>query len=236
MKYSFRKPVTLSAHRWCAYAAAGAATAVSGASTAEAEIHYSGVLNVKFNIEKTHQSKQVLETLSGGYALGFLQQKPFTSAGPSNFFLINYFTQAGVRGQKYHSLYFPAKLPAGALVSAGVFHGKYFPAFHLRTAQGLGNFVTEGIGFVGFEFGNNGIHYGWMRIKTDSLGDYILVDYAYGDPGDKIKTGQRRLNEPDSQRLPSEGSLGVFALGALGLTTWRKLRHTTVRGLALKRE
>lgn len=37
----------LSNSRWLAYAAAG--TALGGATSAEAEIHYSGVLNMKFN-------------------------------------------------------------------------------------------------------------------------------------------------------------------------------------------
>jgi hypothetical protein len=43
-----RKPSALSAARWTSYAIAAGATAMSGAPTAEAEIHYSGPINFKF--------------------------------------------------------------------------------------------------------------------------------------------------------------------------------------------
>src|SRR5437588_5718908 len=40
-----RKPVSTAKGRWLAYAAAGAATSLGGTHSAEAEIHYSGVID-----------------------------------------------------------------------------------------------------------------------------------------------------------------------------------------------
>ena len=43
-----RKPSALSTARWTSYAITAGATAISGAPTAEAEIHYSGLIDFKF--------------------------------------------------------------------------------------------------------------------------------------------------------------------------------------------
>jgi hypothetical protein len=78
-----------------------------------------------------------------------------------------------------------------------------------------------------------------VRIKWGGCSDnqYIVKDYAWGDPGDQIKTGQKQLHEDETQAaLPaaksadavplsgSLGSLGLLALGAVGLQAWRKSR------------
>jgi hypothetical protein len=46
------------------------------------------------------------------------------------------------------------------------------------------------------------------------LNSFTMVDYAWADPGETILTGQ----------IPEPGSLGLLALGALGLVAWRKQR------------
>jgi MYXO-CTERM domain-containing protein len=45
------------------------------------------------------------------------------------------------------------------------------------------------------------------------------VDYAYGDPGEVVKAGQKR-----SHSSPDLESLGGLALGAAGLLAWRRRR------------
>jgi len=57
MKKDRQNNCVVSTSRWLAYATAGAATALTCAPSAEAEIHYSGVINAKFsnNIEKQFQ-------------------------------------------------------------------------------------------------------------------------------------------------------------------------------------
>jgi hypothetical protein len=69
-----------------------------------------------------------------------------------------------------------------------------------------------------------------------------VKDYAWGDVGDQIKTGQRQLQEDETQVVPQagkrpaavphanvQGSLGLLALGAVGLQTWRRSRSRTAR-------
>jgi hypothetical protein len=64
---------------------------------------------------------------------------------------------------------------------------------------------------------------------------FRVIDYAYGDVGDRIKAGQRSSNEmvPEGSNdiVPQEGSLGALALGAVGLVAWRKRRSRTARQL-----
>jgi MYXO-CTERM domain-containing protein len=55
--------------------------------------------------------------------------------------------------------------------------------------------------------------------------DFLLVDYAYADPGEPIRAGQTASNE----MVPEEGSLGWLALGAAGLLAWRKRRSRAAR-------
>jgi hypothetical protein len=89
------------------------------------------------------------------------------------------------------------------------------------------------------------MQYGWVRIKWGGctfgkslVNKFILMDYAWGDPGDKIKAGQKGPHDDDTQVEPqpvkkpaaapqadSQGSLGLLALGAVGLRAWRKSRR-----------
>ena len=85
------------------------------------------------------------------------------------------------------------------------------------------------------EVSNNGSgdQYGWARVKFGGGSVYDenfwLADYAYADPGEPIRAGQRSSNEIVSEKTnemaTSEGSLGLLALGAAGLIGWRKSRQ-----------
>lgn len=72
-----------------------------------------------------------------------------------------------------------------------------------------------------------------------------MKDYAWGDVGDQIKTGQKQLHEDETQVAPqaakrpdaapladSHGSLGLLALGAVGLQAWRESRSGRVSSVA----
>ncbi len=92
------------------------------------------------------------------------------------------------------------------------------------------------------------MQYGWVRIKFAGCDDpggnkFIVKDYAWGDPGDQIKTGQTQLHEDETQVAPqaaksadaapladSQGSLGLLALGAVGLQAWRRSRRDDEHG------
>jgi hypothetical protein len=81
----------------------------------------------------------------------------------------------------------------------------------------VGQFDGLGVGFVGFKFNNgSGDQSGRVRIKMQeglSINqDFKLIDYAWGDVGDRVRAGQTSSNE----MVPAEGSLGWLALGAAG--------------------
>lgn len=53
-----------------------------------------------------------------------------------------------------------------------------------------------------------------------------LIDYAYADPGEPIRTGQTSETKDAVADLPTEGSLGALALGAAGVDAWRAVRRS----------
>jgi hypothetical protein len=71
-------------------------------------------------------------------------------------------------------------------------------------------------GFIGFRFNTGkGTQYGWARIKTASDMNYRvhdeIKDYAWGDPGEAILTGQKQSLQPaNANSVP--GSLGLWLL------------------------
>lgn len=109
------------------------------------------------------------------------------------------------------------------------------------TQRPNGKFRHPGTGYIGFTFDSgNGRQYGWVRIRTNGAPEYrfILHDYAWADPGESIRTGQKRsgadpgesvqTGQKDSSgqmtTVPDRGSLGLLALGGAGLIAWRKRR------------
>ena len=87
-----------------------------------------------------------------------------------------------------------------------------------------GNFREPGRGFIGFVFdAGPGKEYGWARIKTTGAPSYnfILIDYAWADPGDSIQTGQKK-SLTTKQPVSKSGSLGLLAMRATGLKAWRQ--------------
>jgi len=86
-----------------------------------------------------------------------------------------------------------------------------------------GQFRERGVGFVGFKFNNGaGDQYGWIRLRMwgRAWNQGRLIDFAYGDPGEKVLAGQRESNTS----APELESLGGLALGATGLLAWRRGR------------
>ena len=97
----------------------------------------------------------------------------------------------------------------------------------------IGRFDGLGVGYIGFKFNNgSGDQYGWVRIRMEGglniNQNFKLIDYAWGDVGDRIRAGQISSDEMVPQEsndiVPEEGSLGGLALGAAGLLAWRKRR------------
>jgi len=246
-----RKPSALSTARWTSYAIAAGATAISGAPTAEAEIHYSGLIDFKFQ-NRQGEVRHSFPLSQGAVLVGIRSEFGFyefdatfeiKGAAVSNHFRI-YST---------HSSYFVAALPRGAVISQGRFAlGDVATSIDfLQTYTcGFPDWREPGTYYIGFRFNNGpGMQYGWARIKwggcsnSGNFNKYIVKDYAWGDPGDQIKAGQTQLHEDETQVAPqaaksadaapaaaSLGSLGLLALGAVGLQAWRRSRRGDEHG------
>jgi hypothetical protein len=219
------KSISISETRWLAYATASVAGALGLSSSAEAEIHYSGnvFIHLKGNVQKSLP-------LSNGASLVF--QNIFSgSTFLQHFYLsIKGVVSGSAREGRIHS--WLLDLPSGENVSAGTFgsvagnpdrgiiftfwsDGYFQPYYGTR-------------GFIGFRFNTgNGTQYGWARIETSEDSNYrtreTIKDYAWGDVGDAILTGQKHSLQPANANSVS-GSLGLLAFGAQGLEAWRTQR------------
>jgi len=210
--------------RWTAYAAAAAATGF-GAATAEAEIHYSGPIHKKLIGTSSDNFP-----LSNGASIRLFEFSfPLSSYPFAGFNILNAPVTHGFRAVSYYSEVL--RLAAKDAVSRGTFR-ETSPASvswgNIQTFYGRNPFWNDGRrGFIGFKFDTGaGIQYGWVRLKMTRAPKVWMnvIDYAWGDPGDRIKTGQISSRASESAAVPDEGSLGLLALGCAGLVAWRNRR------------
>lgn len=219
-------PVTIPASRWLAYAGAGAATALTGATSADAEIHYSGRVDFSFRYDDDKSMKFELD--QPGDSLVF-KHATFNGAGAAYFkaiglgvgsFLGTYsnFSYAYVfrlHNQSRYISHGPFTRFAGSGYNFGI----------MADSNGLGQWKKRGTDYVGFRFDNgSGLQYGWARVQMGGQNEnfaFTVLDYAYADPGEPIKTGQRSSSLVNAV---DEGSLGLLAVGAAGLALWRQRR------------
>jgi hypothetical protein len=226
------KSLSLSDTRWLAYATAGVAGAFGLSSSAEAEIHYSGDVSIKLtgnaqaSLPLSNGASLVFENIYGGTF--FLQHFHFLMKG----------VISGSARTYFHS--FNRALLDNLHVGENVSAGEFFSVAGNPAFGALFTFLSDGEfappysgggwsrGFVGFRFNiGNGTQYGWARIGTkldsDGRARDIIKDYAWGDVGDAILTGQTQSLQQGNANSVS-GSLGLLAFGAQGLDAWRTLR------------
>lgn len=99
---------------------------------------------------------------------------------------------------------------------------------------GSSTFLTGGpwlnkSGYLGFRFTTSGgqFHYGWadfgISVSSDGrAGEAFFGPYAYDTvPDQSIRAGQ-------TSATPEPGTLGLLALGALGLGLWRRKKQEAV--------
>jgi hypothetical protein len=231
--------------RWAAYAAAGAASALGGAGTADAEIHYSGIVNHAF--PGTNQVSSAYFPLNSGANLWFQHFNLGTQSGGARVELLGPGGRAGGsigglvgRFGLYHGFYVSNLAPRVSLsrLQFGAYC-RFTSSSEIQCFGGTigysqrprGKFRQPGIGYIGFTFHTgNGRQFGWARIKTNGARDYhfVLLDYAWADPGESIQVGQKRSK--DASPLTKSGSLGLLAVGGAGLLAWRK-RRTRIESL-----
>ena len=222
MKMNHQKNrLSVSNSRWLAYAAAGAASALGLACSAEGEVHYSGQINAFFpfgmqNLKTFPLDQRGDSVVFGRGSFGFPQvtinglERPGAIAGTSTTGWA--FVQALRFGRYLSSLHF-------------VYGGYGYASLRDR------HFYSPSYSpkFFGFRFrGSSGIQYGWMRVYGNSNTiDFKVIDYAWADPGEPIKTGQTSSNGDQVNVVPDQGSLGLLALGGASLMAW--LRRRTER-------
>ena len=225
--------LSISETRWLAYATAGIASAFGLSASAEAEIHYAGNVSVQLtgnaqaSLPLSNGASLVFENIFGGTT--FLQHFHFLMKAAISGSARGYFQSAS--GQRN----WLSNLPARENVSAGEFLSVTGnPGFGvLFTFWSDGAFAPPEFGriqgFVGFRFNTgNGTQYGWARIQTGEGNNHrihdVIKDYAWGDVGDRIKTGQKSSAGNKVNNVTESGSVGLLALGATGLVAWRKRR------------
>ena len=225
-----RKSASIGQTRWIAYAAAGAATALGGARSAEAAIHYSGPINHVF---RGDTGGFAFFSLTPGYGIEF--QHFSTAHGGYAGFAVYSFSLGyrGVRGYRNSRGVLASKLGFGENISAGPFSISTTSYFAILASNNNGVWQDKGVGFIGFKFkGSGGVpRYGWARVNMAGRPGkaFKLLDFAYADPGEPIFAGQRSSDEQAPDQAVQEDSLGWLALGATGLAALRKTRSRSAR-------
>ena len=180
-----RKPAVITNSRWVAYATTSAATAIACAASAEAEIHYSGIVDHDFanggfagpmgpGVTLDLNVSTGTRVGGGGFQFGaaFIRGPSGSTAGlfagygtdlAAYFWLSQLFVGAFLPTQDFgefcrRSSSCKVCRPTGSC-SCNVCYG---------TAEiGGSDFRAAGIGFIGFRFshGGGGTQYGWARVK-----------------------------------------------------------------------
>lgn len=247
MKRPRGKPASIRYSRWAAYATTGAATTLACASSAEAEIHYSGLINHDFanggfaGPLDSRVAPGILLELNIGtgsqignntWAFGIANIRSVPQRRAFGAFAGTVASYAGIyvselpAGQSLRAQHFAFSCTWSSSCSCQV-------CYYGALIGGSGKFREGGYGFIGFVFSQNGqgSQHGWARIQKSGPPYYRfrLLDYAWADPGDTIKTGQRSSLGKTVDVVPESGSIGLLALGAAGLLAWRQRRRQATK-------
>jgi hypothetical protein len=215
--------------RWAGYATAALASGFTFglAESADATIHYSGLVNQK--IAGRDRAIFHLDPAGDGFVVrhdNFVYGSSSVSNGGVAWFYIYGAVSAavnGVSGACQDGAPCVSNLNQRDAISARPFvpmGGTLALEYDGVPQQFYGQFLNRGYGLVGFKFNNgSGDQYGWVRVRMSGGHKHMVsvVDYAYGDPGDTVLAGQT-----SGGFAPGLESLGGLALGAAGLLALRR--------------
>ena len=211
-------------------AAAGAVLA--GAATANAEIHYSGILDLTvsesnakvfdFNSDSTTDMALKWEKLVSHFSTSYtVSGSTFHSSSTSTF------GKRGVLSMGNGGAFLASGLVKNFALnetipaaSAGV---GVSPQLFVARSSGTeyGYFLEASGGYIGFRFDPNGEsswNYGWVHVSEVALDhdSYKIDGWAYDDSGASILAGQ-------TEAIPEPGALTLLAAGAAGMLGIRKI-------------
>ena len=193
---------------------------LSAAQDCDAAIVYSGTLNVTLGLNDT----QSLDLDGGGYDLRFELDRRFVPGGPYNYAIAQALVNGGIIGAGNAVQNFSASesISGASLINTGyLFWARTFGTLH----PGY-EFSYSSPGYVGFRLElDGGDKYGWVQIKDipSNARSYTIVDWAYEDSGNPIKTGETGV-------VPEPSGLALLACGAAGIYALRK-KKTTKRSM-----
>lgn len=228
--------ISIPSSRWLAYSAAAAATTLTSASSADAEIHYSGRVDVTF---RHNDNKSIELSIEPGAFLLFRHDSDFSYDFGAAFFHAEGQQSGAFVGYYIGFEYAYVSRIKGAgnrYISQGRFiadsgPGGYYFGTMVKAGGGRGAWKKQGTDFVGFRFNNgSGRQFGWARVRMGGQNTnftFTVLDYAWADPGEPIKPGQISASGADIHEdavLQQEGSIGLLALGATGISLWRRKR------------
>ena len=219
---------SITSGRWTSYAAAAAASTFAAVHSAEATIHYSGLINQRIG-GQDHATFQ-LDPAGGSFVVSHFNFVYGSSSVPNggvaglSVYAVESASVNGVSGVCHDNNPCVSKLAQHDPISAQPFvprGGTLAWEYDGSHRELYGQFLDRGYGLVGFKFNNGaGVQYGWVRVRMQGGHNHMfsIVDYAYGDPGEPVLAGQRGPN----MSAPALESLGGLALGAAGLLAWRR--------------
>jgi hypothetical protein len=130
------------------------------------------------------------------------------------------------------------RVPKNLAPNRPVSHGDFGDGLGILASSPFCNgyeFCERGFAILGFKFNTGGgTQYGWARLRMRGdippKNSFFVVDYAWADVGDRIRTLQTHNSSQEQAAVSPSGSLGLLALGKAGLELWRAERMSSVTG------